>query len=90
MKTYRIIRIYKDVDKTEIVKTGLTEEEAKAHCSDKRTSSSGCEDEEGKARTAQFGEWMDCFEDEEIFPKRNISNIKSPLSIFTAKSGWNW
>lgn len=39
MQTYKIIRFYREIWKSsEIVKTGLTLEEAQAHCNDPATS----------------------------------------------------
>jgi len=39
MKTYKIIRFYRDFDApSETIKTGLTLEEAREHCNDPRTS----------------------------------------------------
>jgi hypothetical protein len=52
-KTYEIVRIWKDSGKRETIKTGLTRDEAREHCSD--PDSEG-EDAEGK--------WMDCFYEE--------------------------
>ena len=34
VESYRILRIFKGRDKHEVIKTGLTLEEAKAHCND--------------------------------------------------------
>jgi len=50
MKTYKIVRFYKDEDKeSEIIKEGLTMEEAKEHCSSPDTEGDG---------------WFDGFEEE--------------------------
>ena len=39
MQTYKIIRFYREISKSaEIVKTGLTLDEAQAHCNDPATS----------------------------------------------------
>jgi hypothetical protein len=40
MKTYKIIRFYRDSDKREVIETGLTYEEAMDHCNDPDTSNS--------------------------------------------------
>ena len=48
--TYKIIRVYRDHYNKETIKTGLTLDEAKEHCSDPTTSGEG---------------WMDTFTREE-------------------------
>lgn len=64
MTTYKIVRGYRDRDERDIVETGLTLEEAKAHCRNPETTSSKCTSPEGIARTEQFGPWFDGFEEE--------------------------
>lgn len=55
---YRIIRSYfKGGERT--IKTGLTLEEAQAHCRDKETSSSTCTKAVNKQRTRRMGPWFD-------------------------------
>ena len=63
MSTYRIVRLYKDGDRLELFH-GLTLEEAQTHCRDPETSSSTCEEEEGKEHTERFGAWFDAYEGE--------------------------
>ncbi len=50
--TYKIIRFYQD-DKVEreVIRTGLTLEEAQAHCHDPETSSSSCTNRAGQLLT---------------------------------------
>ena len=61
-ETYKIIRFFKTDEVGEkIISTGLTREEAKAHCSDPETSSETCKLAENKARTRTHGEWFDGF-----------------------------
>ena len=45
----------------ELIKHGLTLEEAQEHCSDPETSSSSCTSEEGLERTEKRGPWFDCY-----------------------------
>ena len=62
--TYKIVRMYfKDYPKRTIA-TGLTLEQAQAHCSDPETSSSTCTKAAGKRRTAQRGPWFDGYTQE--------------------------
>ena len=61
---YRIIRMYKDDSDSLIVKTGLTLEQAQAHCRDPETSSSTCTTIEGIARTRLLGEWFEGYDHE--------------------------
>lgn len=64
MTTYRVIRMYRDLDKREVVAEGLTQQEAQEHCRSKQTSSSTCTDAEGAERTDKFGPWFDGYEEE--------------------------
>lgn len=60
MTTYRIVRFYQDTfHDAEIVETGLTVDEATAHCSDPETSSATATSMVAKARTARMGAWFD-------------------------------
>lgn len=62
---FRIIRNFKDPNELSVViKTGLTLEDAQAHCRDKETCSRTCTSEESHAVTRQYGEWFDGYEDE--------------------------
>lgn len=64
--TYSIWRHYKnDTWKRMHVKSGLTKEEAQAHCRNPETSSRTCTSEEEVKHTALFGEWFDAWEAEE-------------------------
>ena len=47
-----------------VIKTGLSLEEARAHCANPETSSRTCTSAAGKRRTAQLGPWFDGFETE--------------------------
>jgi len=59
---YKVIRFYfKNGRRT--IKTGLTLEEAQAHCSDPETSSSTCTKSEGRRRTKLQGPWFDGYEE---------------------------
>lgn len=61
---YRIIRFYESANiRRRIIDTGLTLEQAKAHCSDPETSSSTCTKAAGKARTKRLGRWFDGYEE---------------------------
>ena len=60
---YHIIRFYESANiRRRTIATGLTLEQAKAHCSDPETSSSTCTKAAGKARTKRLGRWFDGFE----------------------------
>jgi hypothetical protein len=65
MSTYRIVRMYEDdMHDRETIATGLTLEEAQAHCSDPETSSSTCTEPENVARTERKGRWFDGYREE--------------------------
>lgn len=63
-KTYKILRKFFNGHAQETIETGLTLEQAHAHCSDKNTSSSTATSESAKAITAKMGPWMDCYYEE--------------------------
>jgi len=56
---YKIIRSYKDSYRKYTVATGLTLEEAQAHCKDPETSSSTCTTAAARRITKRNGEWFD-------------------------------
>ena len=59
---YKIIRRYfKGGSRT--IDTGLTLEQAQAHCQDPETSSRTCTKAHLKRRTKQMGPWFDCYEE---------------------------
>lgn len=61
---YKIVRSYfnRNIPKRTI-KTGLTLEQAQAHCSDPETSSRTCKGKVGRARTRKLGAWFDGYEE---------------------------
>lgn len=61
--TYRIVR-FTEGRPSQTIETGLTLEEAKAHCSDPETSSTTATSVMGKERTRIHGRWFDGFEKE--------------------------
>ena len=66
MTTYRIVRMYQNPSiVSEWIDTGLTLEEAQAHCKDPETSSKTATDPRLNTLTAVFGEWFDGYEEEE-------------------------
>lgn len=63
--TYRIVRFYQDPDRSsETILTGLTLDQAQAHCHDPETSSRTCTTAAGIRRTAEHGEWFDGWTEE--------------------------
>lgn len=63
-KTYKIVRFYQKSHPKEVIKTGLSFEEAQEHCNDDETSSSTCEKSQNVARTEEMGEWFDGYDEE--------------------------
>lgn len=63
MERYKIVRMYFRGGKRTI-ETGLTLEQAQAHCKDPETSSSTCTKSAGRARTKAKGPWFDGYESE--------------------------
>jgi hypothetical protein len=64
--TYVIKRFYRDDSDLngEIIETGLTLEEARAHCKDPETSSGTCSTQEGLKRLREHGPWYDGYDEE--------------------------
>jgi len=63
--SYKIVRMFFDDDfPTQVIETGLTLEEAQAHCSDPETSSSTCTNDEGLKLTDVCGKWFDGYSEE--------------------------
>lgn len=62
--TYKIVRFYFSGKPKTTIETGLTLEEAQAHCKDPETSSSTCKSKASKAATKQNGAWFDGYEEE--------------------------
>lgn len=66
MTTYKIIRMYfRDDIETRTIDTGLTLEEAQAHCNHPETSSSTCSTLAGLDHTRTYGPWFDGYTAEE-------------------------
>ena len=67
--SYYIVRFFKDHPDgrttREIIRTGLTLEEAQAHCKDPETSSSTATNDIARQRTAKLGPWFDGYDEEE-------------------------
>jgi hypothetical protein len=57
---YKIVRNYFNSDiRRRTIETGLTLEEAQAHCRNPETSSSTCTSAAGRRRTRERGQWFD-------------------------------
>jgi len=65
MTTYKIVRMFqRDGKRPRTIKTGMTLEEAQAHCREPETSSSKCTSAKMKRYTAQHGPWFDGYDKE--------------------------
>ena len=62
--TYSIVRFFKNNHPRQIIKKGLSLEEAKEHCSDPEASSATCEEESNIKLTEKMGDWFDGFYEE--------------------------
>lgn len=60
---YKIVRMYFNEYPNRQIKTGLTLEQAQAHCHDPETCSSTAVKREGKHRTKTYGPWFDGYEE---------------------------
>ncbi len=64
--SYNIIRHYFNrPGRREVIASGLTLDEAQAHCGDPETSSRTCTAAEGRRRTEREGPWFDGYEAED-------------------------
>lgn len=63
-KKYKIIRYYEKENPSQVIRRGLTLEEAQAWCKNKETSSSTCTTAGGLKRTKKFGAWFDGYASE--------------------------
>lgn len=63
MSTYKIVRMYMH-GTNRTIETGLTLEQAQAHCKDPETSSRTCTGSAGKKRTRERGPWFDGYSEE--------------------------
>ena len=62
---YKIVRQYQsDHTRSRTITTGLTLEQAQAHCSDPETSSSTCTKSDRKRITKRNGPWFDSYTDQ--------------------------
>lgn len=69
MSTYRIVRMFfEDKYPNRVIRTGLTLEQAQAHCKDPNTSSRTATDQAGVALTQRVGPWFDGYEEEKSKP----------------------
>jgi hypothetical protein len=59
MSCYKIVRHFFRSNRRVTVKTGLTLEQAQAHCCDPETSSTTCTKYINRRRTATHGRWFD-------------------------------
>ncbi len=61
---YKVIRFYfNKPGRRRTIESGLTLEQAQAHCQDPETSSSTCTTAAGKRRTKTMGRWFDGYEE---------------------------
>ena len=61
---YKIVRMFMhEKHRKQTIKTGLTMEEAQAHCQDPETSSRTATSAKAKRYTAQHGPWFDGYEE---------------------------
>jgi hypothetical protein len=65
---YRIVRRYRDNQRSEVLASNLTEAQAQAHCRGTETSSSTCTRAAAQARTDKYGPWFVGYEEQA--PKR--------------------
>lgn len=62
--TYKIVRFFQNRAPKDTIKTGLTLEEAQAHCQDPETSSSTATSEAAREYTEEHGPWFDGYDEE--------------------------
>jgi hypothetical protein len=80
-KTYKVERLYQDQLERKLIKTGLTLEEAKAHCQDPETSSSTCTN---NTEPPERGSWFDSY-DVEGEPEKGSTELAQRLESLSDK-----
>ncbi len=83
---YKIVRNYRDSYKKRTIKTGLTLEQAQAHCSNPETSSSTCTNAEGRRRTARNGPWFDGYQEIKEKPYKGVGIFAALREVYPDKS----
>lgn len=63
-RMFKIRRFYYDDHPPKVIKTGLTLEEAQAHCQDPETSSKSATSIDAAEHTQEFGPWFDGYDEE--------------------------
>ena len=64
-ETYKIVRCYvNDLDRRDTIKSGLTLDEAQAHCCDPEASTKTCTTARMEAITLRYGWWFDSYTEE--------------------------
>lgn len=65
MAKYKIVRCYFNAGiRSRVMQTGLTLEQAQAHCNDPETSSRTATSKAGRATTRRVGKWFDSYTEE--------------------------
>ncbi len=83
MTTYCIVRNYfNHPGRRSVIRSGLTLDEAQAHCGDPETSSRTCTTDEGRARTEREGPWFDGYEAEDFCRARRPSMHRALESVY--------
>lgn len=81
--SYSIVRFYQDSKRdTVVLETGLTLEEAQAHCQDPETSSKTATRLEAISHTRECGPWFDGYR-EENRPRRRPGLLETALGVYT-------
>lgn len=63
--SYKIVRMYQSAQiRQRTIDTGLTLEQAQAHCRDPETSSRTCKKPHNRRRTRKLGAWFDGYTEE--------------------------
>lgn len=90
MPTFKVMRIYRDSDKRDVIAAGIqTEAEAQAMCRGTETSSTTCTQAEGVKRTARYGPWFICYDAERAGSATRRRNATKRKALRYAKS-WNF
>jgi hypothetical protein len=82
MALYKIVRMYRDGKASRTIETGLTLQEAQAHCRDPETSSSTATGAIAKARTRRHGPWFDGYEEMPAPKRRRRARYNAKAWLF--------
>lgn len=89
MTFYSIIRFYRNDDhQSQTIYSGLTLEQAQAHCNDPETSSKTATNAPAAVRTAKHGPWFDGYTEDNDTAPRAVFDLSDTGPYATDEDAW--